>query len=186
MDHSLEFVFTRSGGDRGADLATLRGHHADFEGQGTISRVATGCGCFGRPDAKKQRTLLIKGPFCFVFDMSDDSSPLYAVSLHRIKAKTVNSNHVQLSSTLGDVKYDIFLKDPEQVPDFTEAVTHQSAISQSDEVRRQLGHGNLLNKRASMRYAESVAKTKVKQQPETPANRAAVDDAMRTLAPVVY
>lgn len=177
---------TRSGGDRGADLKTLRGNHADFEGQGTISRGEAGCGCFGRSDAKEQRTLLIKGPFCFVYDLKNESSPLFAVSLYRMKAKAVDSSHVQLSTTLGDVEYVIFFSDPEQVLDFTEAVTKQSAVAQSDEVRRQLGHGNLLNKRASVRYAEIVAKKKVKEQPEPPANKAAMDDAVRTLAPVVY
>ncbi|GAX24338.1 hypothetical protein FisN_4Lh459 [Fistulifera solaris] len=178
--------FYRSGGDRGADIATLRGNQVDFEGQGSISRLATGCGCLGRSDAKAQRTLLIKGPFCFVYDMKNDSSPLFAVSLHRTKAKTVGPNHVQLSTTLGDVEYDIFFKDPKHVPLFNEAVAKQSAISQSEETRRRLGHGNLINKRASLRFAENVAKTKVKEQPDAPPNKAAVNDAMRTLAPVGY
>ncbi|GAX26041.1 hypothetical protein FisN_4Hh459 [Fistulifera solaris] len=178
--------FHRSGGDRGADIATLRGNQADFEGQGSISRVATGCGCFGRSDAKEQRTLLIKGPFCFVYDMKNDSSPLFAVSLHRIKAKTVSLNHVQLCTTLGDVEYDIFFKDTNFVPVFIEEVAKQSSISQSEEIRRQLGHDNLINKRASLRFAESVAKTKVKEQPDAPPNKAAINDAMRTLAPVGY
>lgn len=177
-------VFKR--GHRKADLTTIRGHHADFEGKGTISRASTGCSCFGNKFTLQERTLLIKGPFCFVFDATDDSSLLYAVSLHRMKAKALDSTHVELSTTLGDVEYEIVLHDPEQVTRFVEAVERQSSIAQSEEVRRKLGHGNLIHKRASLRFAENVAKTKVKEQPEPPLKKDVIDDAMRVAGPMVY
>ena len=55
-----------------------------------------------------------------------------------MKAEAVDSNHVQLCTTLGDVEYDIFLNDPEQVSDFIETVTKQSAVAQAEDVRRRL------------------------------------------------
>ena len=67
----------RSGGDRGADVETLRGTTgADWEGRAVLARDQGGviCGCFGG-GGDEDRLLLIKGPFCFVFGDVTDSAP---------------------------------------------------------------------------------------------------------------
>lgn len=167
--HRMSQSFRRSSGDRGADVETLRGTHgADFEGVAVIQRggIDGGCGCFGGKDTK-EKLLLIKGPFCFVFHNEDDLAPKYAISLAHMKAKNqAQSLVVTLETNLGDTEYEISFVEEKSAKDFVFAVTQQAARGETEEVRKRLGHDHLLSKRASVRFAEKVALKKVEDQPE--------------------
>ena len=172
--------FYRSGGERGADVETLRGTHgADFEGSAYIQRGeggGIGCGCLGGGDEPKERLILIKGPFVFVFKNEDAAAPKYAVSLAHLKAKQQNpQSTVTIESNLGEVEYQIKFAEIEPAKQFVKVANKQAAIGESDEVRKRLGHQHLLNKRKSVRYAETVAMKKVDDQPEKPEHLSAED-----------
>mmetsp|Transcript_17807 Transcript_17807/g.29444 ORF Transcript_17807/g.29444 Transcript_17807/m.29444 type:complete len:236 (-) Transcript_17807:1126-1833(-) len=170
--------FVRSGGERGATLSNLRGTTgADFEAKGDVERTnpnsAGGCGCLGggsRIDTDV--IILIKGPFCFIFKNEAASTPRYAINLAHMKAKTQSApsgrHPVALETNLGDIEYEVYLKDEETAELFQTTVSQQAADGETDEVRKRLGHGHLLNKRASIRFAESVATKKIEDQPEAP------------------
>jgi len=170
--------FRRSGGETGADLNTLRGKHGpDFEGFATIRRAGgTGvsCGCFGGNDDKKEKTILIKGAYCFVFSKESDPSPKYAISLAHMKAKMQSPSHgihhVTIETMLGDVDWELGFGLKQIAQQFADAFLHQAAIGEADEVRKRLGHDKLVNKRSSVKYAESVAQKKLEDQPEKKEN----------------
>ena len=111
----LPLFFERSGGDRGADIETIRGTNGpDFEGYATIHRadgVGISCSCFGGGDDNKEKIILIKGAYCFVFIKESDPAPKYAVSLAHMKAKMQSSSHgvhhVTIESNLGDIEWEL-------------------------------------------------------------------------------
>jgi len=174
--------FRRSGGDRGADINTLRGKNGpDFEGYATIRRAGNNgisCGCFGgsgNNDDKKEKTILIKGAFCFVFVKETDPSPKYAISLAHTKTSLHPSSssspcRVTIETSLGDVEWELEFENKKLANQFTNAFRQQAAIGEADEARKRLGHGKLLNKRQSVKYAESVAQKKIQSQPEKKEN----------------
>jgi hypothetical protein len=171
--HLLPACHCRSGGKRGASADKLRGTNgADFEAKGRIHRVdnGIGCGCFGSSGSSNSESLLlIKGPFIFVFDSEGCSSPKYAISLKLLQAKinkTEGGRHpVVLETSLGDVQYELSFVDAEICSRFVKVVKEQSAYAEKAEIREKLGHGHLLNKRASTRFAEQIASEKVKEAP---------------------
>lgn len=110
---------------------------------------------------------MIKGPFCFVFANEAAPAPKYAIGLEHMKPK-VKSNTVDLETTLGDVEYKVEFESSEIAKRFAAAVEEQSEKAQTEEVRKHLGHENLVKKRASCQYAEAVGKKKVKDQPDAP------------------
>lgn len=167
--------FRRSGGERGADVNTLRGTHGpDFEGYAIIKRsgdvVGVSCDCFGRNDDSKEKIILIKGPYCFVFNKESDPSPKYAISLAHMIAKSHSPSrgvhHVTIENNLGDVGWELGFSQKDITQHFVDAVSQQAAVGESDEVRKRLGHENLLQKRGSVKYAESIAQKKIHDQPE--------------------
>lgn len=173
--------FRRSGGDRGADINTLRGTHGpDFEGYAIISRAGTNgisCGCFGgsgNNDAKKEKTILIKGAFCFVFIKETDPSPKYAISLAHTKTTLHPSSsspyRVTIETSLGDVEWELGFENKKLANQFISAFRVSAATGEADEARKRLGHDQLLNKRKSVKYAESVAQKKIQNQPEKKEN----------------
>lgn len=131
----------RSGGDRGADVATLRGTHGpDFEGEAIINRGGDAvCGCFGGTEMK-QRLLLIKGPFVFVFSSESDPSPKYAISLAHLTAKFQGPSNgmylVTLESSLGDVEYELMFKENSAAVLFVTAAKRQAAVGETEEIRK--------------------------------------------------
>lgn len=169
----LSQSFRRSGGERGADVETLRGTHGpEFEAEAIINRAGDtgiGCGCFGGKDMKKQRLVLIKGPFIFVFTNESDKAPKYAISLAHLKAKSQGTSGgmyvVMLETSLGDAEYEVSFKTEGIAKEFLDVVKRQAAVGEAEEVRKRLGHENLLTKRSSVRYAEKVALKKVEDQP---------------------
>jgi len=170
----------RSKGQRGADVETLRGTKgADFEEQGRIHRGVEGglgwCFCLGGGsggDENKDRLLLIKGTFCFVFSNNDPQSPKYAIALQymrpEVKPARLGRYPVILSDNVGDVNYELSFETEEIAKEFARVVREQAETAETEQVRKRLGHEHLLNKRASVRYAQTVAEKKVKEQPDKP------------------
>jgi hypothetical protein len=170
----------------------------DFEGYATVQRGEAPLGlnpfsCLKKRD--KPRFLLIKGYHCFVFDSDDSASPKYAIELVNRRA-VVQPAHagivprvphpgagegslytaVHLETSLGDVEYRITFAGEHDdgrgggslASKFVDAVAVASSEASTDQVRTRLGHGGLLNKRASVKFAQAVGTAKAKEQPEAP------------------
>lgn len=172
--------FYRSKGERGADVATLRGTRgADFEGEARVIRGTSDavlCSCFGgggNGEPKKKRFVLIKGSSCFVFASEESTSPKYAIKLAFMKAE-VHGTTVELQTTLGDVEFRFAFDKAEIAERFAGVVTEQASIAEGDVAKKRLGHGHLLHKRASTKYADAIADKKEKDQPEAPITAAEV------------
>ena len=139
------FATQRNDGEAGADIKTLRGSHGPaFEGNATITRgggVGVSCGCFGGGgDDKKEKIILIKGAYCFVFASESDQAPRYAISLAHMKAKVQSASHgihpVTVETSLGDVDWELGFQEKEKAQEFADAVLKQAAIGEADEVRK--------------------------------------------------
>jgi hypothetical protein len=156
----------------------LRGTQgARFEGTGKISRGPVGlldgccfCRCFTEKESGKERWLLIKGPFCFVFATKDDPAPKYAIGLQSMQADLKGgASTVVISETdLGDVEYEFTFQDVDIAKQFKAAIDIEVASAQVDAVRKRLGHEHLISKRSSLIFAETVAKEKIAEQPDAP------------------
>lgn len=174
LSSDISSVVFRGDGLRGASVENLRGTQgATFEGLGKITRGSVGivgCCCYSDSEIGKERFLLIKGPFIFVFASKDDPAPKYAVGLQSMNAKfkSDGSTVVVLEGALGDVEYEFGFNDPETAKVFKAAIDAESASAQIVEVRKRLGHEHLLSKRSSLRFAETVALEKISAQPEVP------------------
>ena len=172
--HFIDNHIFRGGGLRGASAENLRGTQgATFEGLGKITRGSVGmCGfcCCSNSEIGKERFLLIKGPFCFVYASQEDPSPKYAVGLQSIQAKlkSVGSTVVVLESELGDTEYEFAFNDMETAKQFKAAIDTESASAQVAAVRKRLGHEHLLSKRSSLIFAETIAMQKLSEQPDAP------------------
>ena len=122
-------------------METLRGTHGpEFEAEAIIKRAGgTGCSCFGGEDTK-ERLILIKGPFIFVFSHESDKAPKYAVSLAHLRAKSTGSSGgmhvVQLETSLGDVEYEVSFKTQGIATEFASVVKKEAAAGEADEVRK--------------------------------------------------
>jgi hypothetical protein len=172
----------RSDGKRGASPATLRGTKgADFENYGKIHRGVDGvtCGCFGGSSEKStDRLILIKGPFCFIFENENSPSPKYAIGLQNMRdavhgagssLRTSSAGFaVLLTTSLGDTEYEISFTLEAIAREFAATVQTQAAAAVTETVRKRLGHEHLLHKRSSVRYAEGVALKKIVDQPDAP------------------
>ena len=125
----------------------MRGKNGpDFEGYATINRgndIDFGCGCFGPAKDKKERLVLIKGPFLFVYLKETDKAPKYAVSLVYMKPilqKSAGKTYeVWLETAMGDVEYELCFAQKNIATQFVEAVTEQAAAGQADVVKK-VGH----------------------------------------------
>mmetsp|Transcript_1109 Transcript_1109/g.1399 ORF Transcript_1109/g.1399 Transcript_1109/m.1399 type:complete len:209 (+) Transcript_1109:102-728(+) len=177
--------FIKTKGEEGADVETLRGKSgADFESSAKVKRgdSAAMCGCFGGSDGEpeKERYVLIKGPFCFVFSNVDAPAPKYAISLAHMKAEVMprGSSTAVLETTLGDVDYKFLFDNEEIAKKFVSAVLKEAQAAANESVKKRLGHEHLLHKHKSVRYAESVAMKKLDDQPEAPISASEMVDAM--------
>jgi hypothetical protein len=135
------------------------------------------CGCFGSgggSEDRKERFLLIKGPFCFVFTSEDAPSPKYAVGLQamrpKVKAAAGRDGRVTvlLENSLGDLQYEASFASEEIANQFKAAVEQQAAAGEAEAARIRLGHGGLVKKRASTVFAAAIAKEKERAQPDVP------------------
>jgi hypothetical protein len=161
-------------------VENLRGSTgADFEANGHICRggVAVGCGCFGggrSSEESKARFLLIKGPFCFVFKNDTASAPLYAISLHNMTVEAGSSGTAIILREYDahhEEHYMLSFAKADEATTCRSVVKQKAAEAQTEEVRKGLGHGHLLQKHASVRFAETVAMKKAKDQPDAPVSR---------------
>ena len=197
-------MFRRTGGATGASVEMLRGDSGSaFEGHATVQRggaplgLWNPCSCFRKGD--RPRFLLIKGFHCFVYDSDDSSSPRYAIELINRRAVVQPGHHhgasgegssssrtsvVHLETSLGDVEYRMTFAggdgDDALASRFVDAVAVASLEASTDQVRTRLGHGGLLNKRASVRFAQAVGTAKAKDQPEAPVSAGEIMAGMPT------
>ena len=137
------FVFKRNDGEAGADIATLRGSHGpDFEGKATITRggIDFSCfSCFGKSYDTKEKIILIKGAYCFVFGDESDQSPKYAIALAFMKVNLQAPSHgvhyVTVETSLGDVEWELGFQEKEIAQKFVEAFKKQAAAGEADKAR---------------------------------------------------
>lgn len=150
--------------------------------------------CFGTNDGTY--FLLIKGYHCFVFKDEEATSPKYAIELMNRKAVLQPSHAtliprvphpgvgrdatyatVHLETSLGDVVYkftfanqtaDAAKGKKSKAGEFCGAVAVASNNASTEQVRKRLGHEGLLNKRSSVKYANTIGMAKAKDQPEAP------------------
>jgi hypothetical protein len=171
------YVYSKKGGNGGSSVETLRGTKgADFENAGRINRGSDGfgCGCLGGLSPEdKDRYILVKGPFIFVFTSETSDSPKYAIGLQNMGAKVKQAaagsrGHVLLETNMGEMEYELSFATGAIAQEFAVVVMEQSATAASEAVRKRLGHDHLLNKRSSVVYAETVALQKVADQPDAP------------------
>jgi hypothetical protein len=174
------------------DVETLRGTKgADFEGPGRVFREG-GCLCFGGggvSEGKKDVFLLIKGPFCFVFANEEAPSPKYAIGLQNMRAEVKPASLGRFNvflQDLGEAEFEVSFDQEERAKTFAAVVKVQSSKAETEEIRKRLGHGHLLSRHASIRYAEEVGKKKTLDQPEKPITAGEVADVMGTTAMEPY
>ena len=121
--------------------------------------------------------MLIKGAACFVFSNEEASSPKYAIMLAHMKTE-VDGATVVLETALGDVDYSFVFKNVEEAQRFASVVAEQASVAEAEQVKERLGHGQMLQRNKSERYAQSIAAKKEKDQPEQPMTAAEVMAAM--------
>jgi hypothetical protein len=184
MSHR-RFRALRTGGARGGSVENLKGSKgASFEGNGIITRGAPGIfGCCTGSCGHNESFLLVKGPFCFVFASINAPSPKYAIGLHNMQATTKPGGlsgraFVVLEERLGDVDYEFSFQTEEMAKQFKSAIDAEAASAQVEAVRKRLGHENLLTKRASLVFAETIAKEKISDQPAAPVSTSELISAM--------
>ena len=153
-----------------------------------------GC-CNDKTSTKQQKFILIKGYHCFVFDTENSTSPKYAIELINRNATIIEMSSrpgsstnsatasttltkVNLETKLGDKEYEFIFPNESVANQFISTVSAASANAATDQVRQRLGHGKLLSKRASVRFAQKVGAKKTKDQPEVPVSTSEIMAAM--------
>lgn len=99
------------------------------------------CGCFGGnggDEPQKERYILIKGPFCFVFSNEEAPSPKYAISLAHLKAEVLprGSSTAVLETSLGDVDYKFMFDTEETAQKFVSAVHKECKAAAAESVKK--------------------------------------------------
>lgn len=171
---------------------------ADFEGYATVFRgdgegVLILCDFTNLFSCCKKKDglyfLLIKGYHCFVFKDEEGKSPTYAIELMNRKA-VIQPKHdsfvprvshpgaghdttyttIHLENSLGDIEYKFTFANMDDglATSFCNAVSIASNQASTEEVRKRLGHDQLLTKRGSVRYANTIGAAKMKDQPDVP------------------
>lgn len=141
------------------------------------------CGCFGTSDDFKDRYIVIKGQFCFVFKTETASSPSYAIRLHNLSAEQEKGSKTVTLGNHADVDYVLTFHTAETAADFARVTSRMAAAAETEQVRKNLGHEHLLNKRSSMRFAETIALQKTKDQPDSPVTTGEILSNMHTAVP---
>lgn len=191
-------------GNTGADFEGYATVHRG-EADGVLDMFdLTNLLCFCNKKKDGLYFLLIKGYHCFVFKDEESKSPKYAIELMNMKAVIQPSHEsfiphvphpgaghdttyttIHLETSLGDVDYKFTFanKDSENLATkFCNAVAVASNEASTEQVRKRLGHENLLSKRSSVRYANTIGKEKAKEQPEAPVGAGEVLAGMPTVA----
>jgi hypothetical protein len=187
--HDVILYIYRAGGVRGASVENLKGTQgAQFAEYGVVSRGAPGLSVCCGGASRKECFLLIKGPFCFVFTTRDAPAPSYAIGLQDMQASAKTSSHsgrhtVVLEKNTGEVEYEFSFENMEIAKQFKIAIDSERASAHIETVRKKLGHENLIRKRASLVFAETIAKEKVADQPAAPVS---TQEIITTISPVGY
>jgi hypothetical protein len=129
---------------------------ADFENHGRISQ-GVDCGCFGGGERNRERLILAKGPFCFVFVNERSHRRLNSLLLYKICECRLNTQRAQDGSNLDGAEYELTFATEAIAQEFVDAAQAQQYAAATDRVRHRLGHGHLLPKSSSVLYAEAVA-----------------------------
>jgi len=119
-----------------------------------------------------------------VFADENDPAPKYAISLAYMRPVISENDKkaVMLETSLGDLEYK-FLFNEESLAEQFKKVVHKEATQAECQIqRKKLGHGNLIDRTASVKYAESVAQKKEKDCPEAPVDSAQILASMPVVA----
>jgi hypothetical protein len=112
--------------------------------------------CFGggggADDDTKERIILIKGPYCFVFNKETDAAPKYAIALAHMKATTAatapggggsgsnsgNSNkfRVTIETSMGDPEWELTFERENLAKQFVDCLRQQARIGEAEKVRK--------------------------------------------------
>mmetsp|Transcript_13710 Transcript_13710/g.28730 ORF Transcript_13710/g.28730 Transcript_13710/m.28730 type:complete len:162 (-) Transcript_13710:869-1354(-) len=118
----------------------------------------------------KKKIILIKGAYCFVFLKESDPAPTFSIACAHTKAKIHSPSHglypVTIETSLGEIEWELKFQQNNIADQFVDAFEKQAAVGAADEARKRLGHGNLIRKRGSVLYAESIAEKKLANQPK--------------------
>lgn len=186
MSISNLFVKAAKSGPPGQSVEDIGGTTgADFEAFGGVTAGRGGggggiCCCFRDPDVREygspRRYILVKGSSCFVYEKDTSLSPLYAIKLAGsvpvVPSAKGKYQVVTLESALGDAKFsftfDINEENSEIIQSFISVVRRAAVGALVEEKRRELGHGDLINKRASVAHADMVGVSAAARQPSQP------------------
>jgi hypothetical protein len=102
------------------------------------------CTCFGGGNGNDmtEKIILIKGPFCFVFNKESDPAPKYAIGAAHMKPvmhapqSQKSQSVVTIETALGDVEWEIRFDKENIAKQFVESFRQQAAIGESDEARK--------------------------------------------------
>lgn len=159
-------------------MITLRGlTGADFEGEARVKRghglFAIFSFCSGER-AWKSRYVLVKGTNLFIFANENAPTPAYAVELpHKriaLNDKHGNTQTVTIETNLGDVEYEVkfdLRENAAVAKNFAMALKEEVAVGNTNEIKKKLGHSTI-HKSKSIKYADTVAAQKIKDQPDSP------------------
>lgn len=156
----------------GADVMELRGiYGADFEGYASVTKRSKRSlgGLLGKKNVPKQRFLLIKGAFLFVFKDELSASPRYIIRLAYTKSRVVPKEdatdqdvtsvimETPMTNDQTDLEYELVFQRENYANGFVAAATQMAEQGEMDEIPERLGSAHLLTQPESMRYAEKVA-----------------------------
>mmetsp|Transcript_39552 Transcript_39552/g.95627 ORF Transcript_39552/g.95627 Transcript_39552/m.95627 type:complete len:239 (+) Transcript_39552:92-808(+) len=174
----LEHTFKKSNGKRGADVTALRGiHGSDFESYAVVCRATgTSGGWLGKMNKKndpKERFLLIKGAFCFVFKDELSPAPKYAIRLAHTKTRVTSVTRrmttVVMETSLGELEYEFVFSREKYAIGFAATANQMAARGETEEIQKRLGQEHLiLHQSKSVRYAEKIAIEKMDDEPDKP------------------
>lgn len=85
----------------------------------------------------KEKLILVKGPFIFVFNREQDAAPKYAISLVHLKAsRKAAGGLVMLETNLGDVEYEFSFTDDNIAKQFADASRQQAAVGEAQQIKK--------------------------------------------------
>ncbi|KAL3935371.1 MAG: hypothetical protein SGBAC_009098 [Bacillariaceae sp.] len=192
-------TFKKLNGEDGANVNALRGiYGSDYESYAVVCRATPGSSWLTsklKKNDPKERFLLIKGAFCFVFKDEHRSAPKYVIRLAHTKTQVVNVTRqmttVVMQSRLGDDKNDlescefVFLRETD-ANCFSATANYMAAQGETEEIQDRLGDEyHLLDQRKSVRCAEKIAIEKMDDQPDKPSPISAGEVANFLDSPIV-
>lgn len=90
----------------------------------------------------KEKIVLIKGPYCFVFNKETDQAPKYAIALAHMTTTTQPSPArdgqfpVTIETSMGDAEWELIFQKKNIAKQFVASFKQQAAVGEADEVRK--------------------------------------------------